>query len=126
MKMPSIGEAVDLVKESKQRKAVPWETIVEYLESHPDEVFRPKDKEELARKVNWPRKVSTIPGVLVELERLGKIAGVSIRQYRFYGSHRAIELLKSMLPEEVLLTRRELWQRKRAEGLPEEIKRQGE
>ena len=117
---------LSLMPEAITSAAAPWETIVEYLESHPDEVFRPKDKEELARKVNWPRKVSTIPGVLVELERLGKIAGVSIRQYRFYGSHRAIELLKSMLPEEVLLTRPELWRRKRAEGLPEEIKREGE
>jgi len=85
--------------------------VLAYLENHPDEVFRPKDKEELAAKVGWP-KPGPVAGVLCELARNGLVGRLRVRQYIIYGKRETIEGLRKRLPEEVMLTKRELAKRR--------------
>ena len=80
--------------------------ILAYLTSHPDEVFRPKDKEELAAKVGWPRS-NPIANALIELARRSLIGRVKVKQYVVYGKHETIKDLRRVLPEEVMMTKRE-------------------
>ena len=80
--------------------------VLAYLESHPNEVFRPKDKEELAVKVDWSNSGS-IPGALIKLSRRGLIGSVKVKQYIIYGKSEVIENLRKILPEDVTLTKRE-------------------
>lgn len=103
-------EDVPRLLDEKKRPQL-MDLVLAYLESHPDEVFRPKDKEDLATKVGWP-KSSPVPGALIELSRRGLISRVRVKQYIVYGKHSTIEGLREVLPEEAMMTKRERTRRR--------------
>lgn len=94
--MPKVEEALDLVDTSKAPGL--RQLILGYLENHHDEVYRPLDKEELARKIGRARP-GAIPGALNRLAWDGKISSLWIKGHHFYGSYEAIESLKLKLKE---------------------------
>jgi len=70
--------------------------VLEYLESHEDEVYNRETVTELAEKIGEP-KAWGVYRAMWELERKGLISKAKVGRRYYYGSHKAIEELVSRL-----------------------------
>jgi DNA-binding transcriptional ArsR family regulator len=73
--------------------------VLEYLNEHPDEVFRVTLSHEVAAALGVPKK--TVEDALRSLARQGLIARARLDREVWYGSHVAIEELTSLRPDAV-------------------------
>ena len=73
--------------------------VLEYLNEHPDEVFRITLSSEVAAALGVPKK--TVEDALWSLARQGLIARARLDREVWYGSHAAIEELTSLRPDAV-------------------------
>ena len=74
---------------------------LEYLENHPDEVFRIRQCTEIAEALDAPQR--TIEHALWSLQREGLISKARLDGIIWYGSHAAIGRLLSLRADAVLL-----------------------
>lgn len=97
--MPTIDEAVRVVKDSREHSEL-QQRILSYFQAHRDEVYRSIQKRELADKVGW-RSPDGLFYAIINLAKLGYLGRLRVRgNCVFYGSHEAIEALRSRLPNE--------------------------
>ena len=75
--------------------------VLEYLNEHPDEVFRIRQSDEVAAALDVPKR--TVEHALWSLAREGLIARARLDREVWYGSHAAIEELTSLRPDAVRL-----------------------
>jgi len=68
--------------------------VLEYLETHPDEVFRIRQCDEVAEALAAPKR--TVEHAFWSLEREGLISKARLDREIWYGSHPAIEELTSL------------------------------
>ena len=75
--------------------------VLEYLEEHPDEVFRIRQSEEIAQAIDAPQR--TVEHALWFLQHDGLISKANFDRNIWYGSHTAIESLTSLHPNTIRL-----------------------
>ena len=91
--MPQIDDVLSNRKPTEQQQAV-----LEYLQSHPDEVFSSEDVEELQSKVDAGTPAS-LGATLETLYRMGCIERQKVGARYFYGSGEAIGRLRTKITD---------------------------
>jgi len=92
--MPKIE---DVLREREKRLSPLQRKVLEYLESHEDEVYSRKTAKELAEKIGEPSKAWGVYIAMWKLERKGLISKAKVGNRGYYGCHKAIKELVSRL-----------------------------